>query len=641
MTLSSNFTDLITIGGISAATATGFVLKNGSNQLIQFGVAGSAGNFQNSSLQGDGVIAATRGIIITGSYWSLLAPPTLTEVLSTAFNGNGVTATVTVTGGTTTFPVNRFIILRGFSEAGINGPQQVTGGSPTTITFASIYITSFISGVVSISDYTPTNMSGNITHTGSLVLESNIDEGDVEIVTPSISVTSLVTSKLVISDVVGRLTSVAGGTSNQTLVIVGGIPTWQALSLTSSVSGILPVANGGTNLNSVGLEGQVLTTFLGVTAWITPTTGTVTSVTASSPLASSGGATPNISITSSIGTGAVVLQTSPTLITPNIGIALAQSLTMSLSSPFLISSSDTGITSRGIILSAFRSSLVLNGAGQPGGFQLSCETASTFCLMQGAVTLNGSITLSISGGGGGNLTVPGTTTLNGPTTLNALTASSALATDASKNLISITHTGTGSNVLANTPTLITPILGVATGTSLILTGATLETSILKFSDIFSNGAIDAVTGAVLIGYNMAKTVGVRDTLQVFDNSTNRNVLLKVTSAGTGSGTNSTTINTTTTLGGNVGIRVFTTSGTLSAIGNFHQTALPSGVTASNVISMSGVVQTAYLMTAFDTRNPTFYWSFYLNNVGSIDVITGGAATDIAGSGYRLTFITNS
>lgn len=51
---------------------------------------------------------------------------------------------------------------------------------------------------------------------------------------------------------------------------------------------------------------------------ITTDHGTVTSVTASLPLASSGGATPNISVSSSTGTGAIVLQTSPTIKTPVI-----------------------------------------------------------------------------------------------------------------------------------------------------------------------------------------------------------------------------------------------------------------------------------------------------------------------------------
>ena len=51
-----------------------------------------------------------------------------------------------------------------------------------------------------------------------------------------------------------------------------------------------------------------------------------------------------------------------------------------------------------------------------------------------------------------------------------LTASSAVATDASKNLVSVTNTGTGSNVLATNPVLVTPNLG--TPTTLVLTSAT-------------------------------------------------------------------------------------------------------------------------------------------------------------------------
>lgn len=56
------------------------------------------------------------------------------------------------------------------------------------------------------------------------------------------------------------------------------------------------------------------------------------------------------------------------------------------------------------------------------------------------------------------------------TTLSGLTASTALALDASKNIVSVTNTGTGNNVLATSPTLVTPILG--TPTSVTLTNAT-------------------------------------------------------------------------------------------------------------------------------------------------------------------------
>ena len=81
---------------------------------------------------------------------------------------------------------------------------------------------------------------------------------------------------------------------------------------------------------------------------------------------------------------------------------------------------------------------------------------------------NGSDFIKISNTGGSasftNVTVSGTTTLSG------LTASTALALDASKNVVSVTNTGTGNNVLATSPTLVTPILG--TPTSVTLTNAT-------------------------------------------------------------------------------------------------------------------------------------------------------------------------
>jgi len=50
--------------------------------------------------------------------------------------------------------------------------------------------------------------------------------------------------------------------------------------------------------------------------------------------------------------------------------------------------------------------------------------------------------------------------------LTGLTASNAVATDASKNLVSIANTGTGDNVLATSPTLVTPVLGTPTSGNL-------------------------------------------------------------------------------------------------------------------------------------------------------------------------------
>jgi hypothetical protein len=70
-------------------------------------------------------------------------------------------------------------------------------------------------------------------------------------------------------------------------------------------------------------------------------------------------------------------------------------------------------------------------------------------------TYNGSVWQRVEGGAdleGVNLNVSGTTNLA------ALTASTALALDVSKNVVSVTNTGTGNNVLGTSPTMATPTL---------------------------------------------------------------------------------------------------------------------------------------------------------------------------------------
>lgn len=58
--------------------------------------------------------------------------------------------------------------------------------------------------------------------------------------------------------------------------------------------------------------------------------------------------------------------------------------------------------------------------------------------------------------------------------LSGLSASAAVATDAGNNLVSVANTGTGNNVLATSPTLTTPNIGVASATSVNFGGTTLS-----------------------------------------------------------------------------------------------------------------------------------------------------------------------
>lgn len=100
---------------------------------------------------------------------------------------------------------------------------------------------------------------------------------------------------------------------------------------------------------------------------------------------------------------------------------------------------------------------------------------------------NGSAWQRVEGGAdlnGVNLSVSGTSTLSG------LTASTALALNASKEIVSVTNTGTGNNVLATSPTLTTPNIGDATGTQLNIDNVRLDGN--RISTTNTNGNLEVI-----------------------------------------------------------------------------------------------------------------------------------------------------
>jgi hypothetical protein len=127
---------------------------------------------------------------------------------------------------------------------------------------------------------------------------------------------------------------------------------------------------------------------------------------------------------------------------------------------------------------------------------------------------------------GGTLAVTGVATLTAQPILSALTASSAVATDVSKGLVSVTNTGSGNNVLSNSPTLVTPALGTPsalvgtniTGTAAGLTAGTVTTNANLTGDVTSVGNVTTLTNApviakVLTGYvSGAGTISATDSI---------------------------------------------------------------------------------------------------------------------------------
>jgi hypothetical protein len=92
----------------------------------------------------------------------------------------------------------------------------------------------------------------------------------------------------------------------------------------------------------------------------------------------------------------------------------------------------------------------------------------------------------------GAVTLGGIATFSAQPIFSSLTASSAVATDASKGLVSVTNTGTGSNVLGTSPTINNPtvtnyvesVVAIGTVTSsntIALTNGTVQTATLTAS----------------------------------------------------------------------------------------------------------------------------------------------------------------
>jgi hypothetical protein len=207
-------------------------------------------------------------------------------------------------------------------------------------------------------------------------------------------------------------------------------------------------------------------------------------------------------ISDETGTGALVFANTPTLVTPNIGAATGTSLV--LSGDLTVNGTTTTINSTEITVDD--KNLVLGSVATPtdagadgGGLTLKGATDKTFNWVDATDSWTSSEHLDLASGK--VLKVAGTQVLsateytgNAATVTNGVYTSSkisALAATSSSELAGVIsdETGTGALVFANTPTLVTPAIGAATGTSLVLSGALTGTAVN-----FDNTAVGSNTG---------------------------------------------------------------------------------------------------------------------------------------------------
>jgi len=216
-------------------------------------------------------------------------------------------------------------------------------------------------------------------------------------------------------------------------------------------------------------------------------------------------------ISDETGTGALVFANTPTLVTPNIGAATGTSLV--LSGDLTVNGTTTTINSTEITVDD--KNLTLGSVASPtdagadgGGLTLKGATDKTFSWIDATDAWTSSEHMDLASGK--VLKINGTEVLsatqytgNAATATNGITTASkisALAATSSSELAGVIsdETGTGALVFANTPTLVTPAIGAATGTTLVLSGALTATAITLNESSVGSATATAGTSATTI-----------------------------------------------------------------------------------------------------------------------------------------------
>jgi hypothetical protein len=263
-------------------------------------------------------------------------------------------------------------------------------------------------------------------------------------------------------------TAISTKTDNSAAAITGG-----------SITGItdLAVADGGTGASTAaGALNNLLPSQTGNSSKYLQTDGTnatwdAISINTGDITGTLGVTNGGTGVTSSTGTGSVVLSNSPTLVTPALGTPASGTLTNATGLPIStgVSGLGTGVatflgtpssanlisavtdeTGTGSLVFATSPTLVTPALGTPSALVGTNITGTASGLTAGNVTTNANLTGAV-------------TSVGNATSLGSFTSSqlAGALTD---------ETGSGSAVFATSPTLVTPILG--TPTSATLTNAT-------------------------------------------------------------------------------------------------------------------------------------------------------------------------
>jgi len=291
---SGSVTSVSGTGTVNGITLTGTVTSSGSLTL-----GGTLGSIANSQLSNSTI----SGVSLGSNLFSLTAGTGVSFSAGTTYNGSAaITITATGSGGTVT---------------SVTGTAPVVSSGGTTPAISMAAATTSVNGYLTSTDWTTFNgkqaalVSGtNIKTVNGTTLLGSGDVGTITYAYGGTGQTTVTTGDVLYGSATNTWSKLGIGTTGQILRVVAGAPAWgtdyvgtvtsvggtgtvngitltgtvtssgnltlggtlSGVSLTTQVSGVLPVANGGTNASTASI-----TSFNNITGYsASGATGTTT-----------------------------------------------------------------------------------------------------------------------------------------------------------------------------------------------------------------------------------------------------------------------------------------------------------------------------------------------------------------------------